>query len=72
MYKQNGKNWLLFISCFGKHYYFSCFVTIYPIDLVLPVSVRIEANSFCIKVQVQAFNILPLMNTLSDFEDEDG
>jgi len=41
-------------------------------NLVLPVSIRMDANNFGIKVQAQVINILPLMDTLSDFADKDG
>jgi len=72
MYKRNGHNWLLYIHRFGRQYYYSCSAITCPIDLVLPVSIRMDANNFGIKVQAQAINILPLMDTLSDFADKDG
>ena len=69
MYKRNGDNGFIYSKRRGQWFYYSNTLEKFPIALAAPVSMSMVANSYKSYVQALKFNIFPLIDALSDFED---
>ena len=69
MYKHNGTDQLLYVKRFGRRYYYTHPVPSIQTNSIVPISIRINAGSFGVEIQVQSFNVCLSNNSLSDFED---
>ena len=56
--------------CKCRCFYFNDETDTCPLDIALPFSTVLVANSFSIERPVAAFSHLPPINALSEFEDE--
>ena len=72
VYRRNNRNWTLYACRFGRLFYYINTAKSCPINQAIPISVRMEAISYVIEVNGPQFNILPVIDTVSDFEDNKG
>ena len=72
VYKRNGKYWTIYACRSSQRCYYINTLESCPIAQAIPISIQREATSYTINVTGPNFTILPMIDMISDFEDNNG